>query len=77
NVIADNTFDIRTGREIVAVDGSARNRITGNRFACISGCCRTGAAVCERGGASVPPNIDCTNPKTAKRIQASPPSPMA
>ena len=33
NVIADNSFDIRTGREIVAVDGSARNRITGNRFA--------------------------------------------
>ncbi len=33
NVIADNDFDIRTGREIVAVDGSARNRITGNRFA--------------------------------------------
>ncbi len=33
NVIADNDFDIRTGREIIAVDGSARNRITGNRFA--------------------------------------------
>lgn len=33
NVIADNDFEIRTGREIIAVDGSARNRITGNRFA--------------------------------------------
>lgn len=33
NVIADNSFDIHTGREVIAVDGSARNRITGNRFA--------------------------------------------
>lgn len=33
NVIAGNDFDIRTGREVIAVDGSARNRITGNRFA--------------------------------------------
>ncbi len=32
NVITNNAFDIRTGREIVAVDGSARNAITGNRF---------------------------------------------
>jgi hypothetical protein len=32
NAITNNTFDIRTGREIVAVDGSARNAITGNRF---------------------------------------------
>lgn len=32
-VIADNRFDIATGREVIAVDGSARNRITGNRFA--------------------------------------------
>jgi hypothetical protein len=31
--IRDVTFDIRTAREIVAVDGSARNTITGNRFA--------------------------------------------
>jgi hypothetical protein len=31
--IRDVTFDVRTGREIVAVDGSARNTITGNRFA--------------------------------------------
>lgn len=33
NVIAGNSFDIRTGREVVAIDGSARNRITGNSFA--------------------------------------------
>ena len=33
NAITDSTFDIRTGREIIAVDGSARNRITGNDFA--------------------------------------------
>lgn len=33
NAIIDGVFDIRTGREQIAVDGSARNRITGNRFA--------------------------------------------
>ena len=32
NVIADNVFSVATGREAIAVDGSARNRITGNRF---------------------------------------------
>lgn len=32
NTLADNSFDIRTGREVIAVDGSAHNRITGNRF---------------------------------------------
>lgn len=30
--LTDNDFDIRTGREQIAVDGSAHNRITGNRF---------------------------------------------
>lgn len=33
NVIAGNTVAVDTGREAVAIDGSARNRITGNRFA--------------------------------------------
>ncbi|HRO32887.1 MAG TPA: right-handed parallel beta-helix repeat-containing protein [Brevundimonas sp.] len=33
NAITGGVFDIRTGREMIAVDGSARNRITGNRFA--------------------------------------------
>jgi hypothetical protein len=32
NTIAGNSFDIGTGREVIAVDGSARNRITDNRF---------------------------------------------
>lgn len=32
NTIADNAFDIETGREVIAVDGSARNRISGNRL---------------------------------------------
>lgn len=32
NVIRSNTVDVVTGREIVAVDGSAGNRIEGNRF---------------------------------------------
>lgn len=32
-VIQDNDFSIRTGREQIAVDGSAANRIVGNRFA--------------------------------------------
>ncbi|KMO43559.1 hypothetical protein VQ03_07970 [Methylobacterium tarhaniae] len=32
NRIADNDFETETAREAVAVDGSARNRITGNRF---------------------------------------------
>lgn len=31
-VIQGNDFDIRTGREQIAVDGSAANRIDGNRF---------------------------------------------
>lgn len=33
NRIADDDFEIGTGREVIAVDGSARNRITGNRIA--------------------------------------------
>lgn len=33
NRIEDNDFVAETGREAIAVDGSARNRITGNRFA--------------------------------------------
>ena len=33
NRIADNDFAVETAREAIAVDGSARNRITGNRFA--------------------------------------------
>ena len=33
NAVSGGIFDIRTGREQIAVDGSARNRITGNRFA--------------------------------------------
>ena len=32
-VIRDSDFDIRTGREQIAVDGSGANRIIGNRFA--------------------------------------------
>lgn len=32
NVIRNNTFSLRTGREIIAVDGSADNHIEGNRF---------------------------------------------
>ncbi|WP_430911307.1 right-handed parallel beta-helix repeat-containing protein [Methylobacterium sp. sgz302541] len=32
NVIDGNDIDVETGRETVAVDGSAGNRITGNRF---------------------------------------------
>lgn len=32
NVIADNTIAVDIRREAIAVDGSARNRITGNRF---------------------------------------------
>jgi hypothetical protein len=32
NRIKDNTIAVRTGREMVAVDGAARNRIVGNRF---------------------------------------------
>lgn len=32
NVVSGNVFDITTGREQVAVDGSAFNRISGNRF---------------------------------------------
>lgn len=33
NVIVDNDFDVETGRETIAVDGSAENRIVGNRIA--------------------------------------------
>lgn len=33
NAITGGVFDIRTEREQIAVDGSARNRITGNRLA--------------------------------------------
>lgn len=33
NAITGGVFDIRTDREQIAVDGSASNRITGNRFA--------------------------------------------
>lgn len=33
NAVTGGVFDIRTGREQIAVDGSARNRITDNRFA--------------------------------------------
>lgn len=33
NVVIDNEFNITTAREQLAVDGSARNRIVGNRFA--------------------------------------------
>jgi len=32
-LIQDNDFDIRTGREQIAVDGSGANRIVGNRLA--------------------------------------------
>lgn len=40
NAILDGVFDIRTGREMIAVDGSARNRIAGNRFALHGGLLR-------------------------------------
>lgn len=32
NTITGNRFEISTGREVIAVDGSAHNRITDNRF---------------------------------------------
>lgn len=32
NAIEDNTFDTKVGREVIAVDGSADNRISGNTF---------------------------------------------
>lgn len=32
NTIRNNTFALRPGREVVAIDGSADNRIEGNRF---------------------------------------------
>lgn len=32
NVIAGNRFSIKSGREVIAVDGSARNVISGNEF---------------------------------------------
>ena len=33
NTIRDSSFDLRTGREVIAIDGSARNRIVDNRIA--------------------------------------------
>jgi hypothetical protein len=33
NIIRNNTFEAQVGREVIAVDGSAGNRIEGNRFA--------------------------------------------
>src|SRR5690606_13104846 len=36
NIIRNNTFNIQTMREIIAVDGSANNRIEGNRFNLVS-----------------------------------------
>lgn len=33
NTVADNAIDVRTGREVIAVDGSAGNMITGNAIA--------------------------------------------
>lgn len=32
NVIRNSSFDLKTGREVIAVDGSARNRIVNNRI---------------------------------------------
>jgi hypothetical protein len=32
NTVAGNSFEIETGREVIAVDGSARNRIADNQF---------------------------------------------
>ena len=32
NTIEDNTFETKVGREVIAVDGSANNRISGNTF---------------------------------------------
>lgn len=32
NTLRNNTFSLQTGREIIAVDGSANNRIEGNHF---------------------------------------------
>ena len=32
NRIEDNSFEVETGREVIAVDGSAHNAIVGNRF---------------------------------------------
>lgn len=32
NTLSDNTIAVRTGREVIAVDGSAGNLITGNRI---------------------------------------------
>ena len=36
NLISGNTFTISTGRELIAVDGSANNRIADNRFNSLS-----------------------------------------
>jgi hypothetical protein len=36
NTIRSNVFTLRAGREIIAVDGSANNRIEGNRFDCLA-----------------------------------------
>ena len=35
NLIEDCVFDVRTAREVIAVDGSARNAIARNRFDCV------------------------------------------
>ena len=32
NVIRNNTFTLKTGREVIAIDGSAGNHLEGNRF---------------------------------------------
>lgn len=37
NLIRSNTFSVRASREVIAVDGSAGNRIEGNRFDRIAG----------------------------------------
>ncbi|MFN3537626.1 MAG: hypothetical protein ACK4Y4_09290, partial [Brevundimonas sp.] len=37
NVLSDNTIAVRTGREVIAVDGSAGNVITGNTIALSQG----------------------------------------
>ena len=37
NVLSDNTIAVRTGREIIAIDGSAGNVITGNTIALSEG----------------------------------------
>jgi hypothetical protein len=44
NTVRNLAFDIRTPREIIAVDGSARNTIVGNRFA-LGGQARNGGGI--------------------------------